>query len=216
MTPTERRVRKLETILDVARAMSEERDSDRLLELIVHSATLVAESERSTLFLFDAERGELWSKVAEGSGEIRFPADRGLAGAALTLGSVINIPDAYEDPRFNRDFDRKSGFRTRAVLTVPMFDRQGEKVGVLQTLNKIDGTVFDPDDVEVLQALAGVAASALVNIQHHEEVARLFEGFASAAVVAWASPSTSSASSKASRAGASAWARICGPWAISS
>lgn len=184
MSATERRVRKLEKILDVARAMSEERDSDRLLALIVHSATLVAESERSTLFLLDAERNELWSKVAEGSGEIRFPADRGLAGAALSGGVVINIPDAYEDPRFNRDFDRKSGFRTRAVLTVPMFDRQGEKVGVLQTLNKVDGGLFDSEDVDVVQALAGVAASALVNIQHHEEVARLFEGFASAAVVA--------------------------------
>lgn len=179
-----RRVDKLTTILEVAKAMTEERSLDHLLELVCSSATHIVEAERTTLYVRDIDRHELWSRVAEGTGEIRFPDSAGLAGAVATMGRAINIPDAYQDERFNRAVDLRTGFRTKALLTVPMNNTRGEVVGVLQTLNKRDGTTFDANDESLLLALAGVAAAALSNVLLHEEIERLFDGFANAAVVA--------------------------------
>lgn len=202
MTSLERRVEKLGSILDVAKALAGERDLDRLLHLVVHEATKVIESERSSLFIYDAERNELWSKVAEGANEIRFPANTGIAGAVATSGETSNIADAYEDPRFNRSFDVRTGFRTKSMLTVPMRNPRGETVGVLQTLNKHgqEGT-FTQEDEELLLALAGVAAASITNALLHDEIEKLFEGFANAAVVAIESrdPTTAGHSGRVAR-----------------
>ena len=84
------------------------------------------------------------AKVAEGAGEtqIRIPAKAGIAGAAFTSGEVLNVPDAYAHPLFNQEIDRRSGFRTRNLLNVPVIDRAGEHLGVVQVLNKRGGAVY--------------------------------------------------------------------------
>src|SRR5512141_2681896 len=115
-----RRLGKLQSILEVAKAMTAERHLDRLLELVVDEAARVAEADRCTLFLVDRDRGELWSKVAHGAGTIRIPLGAGIAGAAAADGASVRIDDAYGDPRFDRDVDRATGYRTRTVLAVPM------------------------------------------------------------------------------------------------
>jgi HD-GYP domain-containing protein (c-di-GMP phosphodiesterase class II) len=178
-----RRLEKLQSILDVAKAMTAERQLDRLLGLVVDEAAKVAEADRCTIFIADRERGELWSKVAHGSREIRFPLGAGIAGAVATTGQAIRIDDAYADPRFNQNVDRTSGYRTRNILAVPMRNTKGEVVGVLQALNRRDGA-FTAEDEELLGALAGPAASAVENAVLNEEIERLFEGFVQASVVA--------------------------------
>lgn len=194
----QRRIKRLTSILDVAKATTEERDIDRLLTLIVSEATKTVESERSSLFIYDAEREELWSKIAEGTAEIRFSAKIGIAGAVATTGVVSNIEDAYEDDRFNRSIDGQTGYRTRSILTVPMRNAQGDVVGVLQTLNKRDGTRFNDEDEDLLLALAGVAGSAIANALLVKDIEELFEGFANASVVAIESrdPSTAGHSNR--------------------
>lgn len=179
----ERRLRKLQSILDVAKAMTAERRLDRLLALVVDEAAKVAEADRCTLFLVDREKGEMWSKVAHGAETIRVPLGAGIAGAAATTGAPVRIEDAYADPRFHRGVDAGTGYRTRSVLAVPMRNTKGEVVGVLQALNRRDG-VFGEEDEELLGALAGPAASAIENAVLNEEIERLFEGFVQASVVA--------------------------------
>jgi len=156
----QQRVEKLGGILDVAKALVAERDLDRLLKLIVHAAARVVEADRCSLFLVDRERGELWTKVAQGIGtkEIRIPIDRGIAGAVATTNAAINIPDAYKDPRFNQNVDKQTGYKTRNILCVPMRSVEGDVVGVLQALNKLDGKAFTDEDEELLFALGGQAA----------------------------------------------------------
>lgn len=178
-----RRLEKLQSILDVAKAMTAERSLERLLGLVVDEAAKVAEADRCSLFLADRERGELWSKVAHGAKEIRFPLGQGIAGAVAATGQPIRIDDAYADARFNPNVDRTSGYRTRNILTVPMRNTRGEVVGVLQALNRRDGAFTDEDE-ELLGALAGPAASAIENAVLNEEIERLFEGFVQASVVA--------------------------------
>ncbi len=179
----QRRIAKLQSILEVAKALAAEHKLDALLDQIVAAAARVAEADRCSLFLLDRERGELWSKVAQGTGEIRFPMTAGIAGAVATTGRSIDIPDAYADPRFNREVDAATGYRTRSILAVPMLDARGEVVGVLQALNRRDGA-FTGEDEELLTALGGQAAVAVENAVLHEEIERLFEGFVRASVVA--------------------------------
>jgi HD-GYP domain-containing protein (c-di-GMP phosphodiesterase class II) len=179
-----RRLDKLNSLLDVAKAMNAVRDLDSLLPLILREATRVVEADRCSLFILDRERGELWSRVAQGTtAEIRFPVGTGIAGAVATTGEVVNIKDAYDDPRFNRGFDVTNNYRTKSILCVPMRDTHGEVTGVIQALNAIDGT-FDSEDEELLLALGGQASGAVENTLLHEEISRLFEGFVQASVVA--------------------------------
>ncbi|GAC1597984.1 MAG: HD family phosphohydrolase [Myxococcales bacterium] len=182
----EQRLRKLTGILQAAQALVAERDLDRLLRLIVQTAAQVVEADRCSLFLLDLQKGELWSKFAQGVGmkEIRVPMGRGIVGAVAETNQTVNIPDAYEDKRFNPDVDKQTGYRTRSILCVPMRSLEGEVVGVLQALNRTGGEPFLADDEELLMALGGQAAAAVNNALLHNEIEQLFEGFVRASVVA--------------------------------
>jgi HD-GYP domain-containing protein (c-di-GMP phosphodiesterase class II) len=201
--PLQQRVEKLSGILEVAKALVAERDLDKLLTLILQASKRVVDADRCSLFLVDRERGELWTKVAQGMGvkEIRIPLDRGIAGAVATSGQAINLPDAYADPRFNPAVDKQTGYRTKAILCVPMRSIEGEVVGVVQALNKADGTHFDGEDEELLGALGGQAAAAVNNALLHQEIEQLFEGFVRASVVAIESrdPTTAGHSGRVAR-----------------
>lgn len=181
------RIAKLEGLLDVAKAMTAERSIDALLKLILGEAARVVAADRCSLWIIDRERNELWTRMAHGLGTgqtIRIPLGVGIAGQVATTGQTINIPDAYADPRFNRQVDKDTGYRTRSILGVPMRYTTGEVTGVLQALNKEGGDPFTTEDEELLMALGANAAAAVENAILYEEIDRLFEGFVKASVVA--------------------------------
>ena len=163
----------LRRLLDVNISISSEMQLETLLKKIVTVTTKVVQAERSSLFLYDERRNELASAVAEGvqAGEIRFPADSGLAGWCFTHGEAVNLKDAYSDPRFNQDVDRLTGYRTTSVLTVPITTRDGRRVGVMQALNHQDSSSFGESDVERTSAFAAQAAIAIDNATLFDEVA---------------------------------------------
>ena len=104
-------------------------------------------AERSSLFLVEGDF--LVLKVAEHveeMGEIRFPVGSGIAGAVAETGKSIRIDDAYADPRFNRDVDRQTGFRTRSLLSLPVKNLEGRVFAVAQLLNRQDGLPFTAED----------------------------------------------------------------------
>jgi HD-GYP domain-containing protein (c-di-GMP phosphodiesterase class II) len=179
------RAEKLTALLDVGKAMASERNLDRLLQLILGEVTKVMEAERSSFFLVDRERNELWSKIAQGLEvrEIRIKIGMGIAGYVAQTGSILNIEDAYADPRFDKDTDRRTGYRTRTILCGPMLNNPNEVIGVLQVLNKRDG-VFTSEDEELLLALSSQAAVAVENAILYENIQKLFEGFIKASVYA--------------------------------
>ena len=162
-------------LLEVGRAISGEIELDSLLHLIVEKSSHLLHADRSTVFLIDGERKELWSKVAQGlqDQEIRFPMHLGIAGSVATTGEVVNIPDAYQDARFNPDVDRKTGYCTKSIITMPMKNKMGETIGVFQCLNKKDGA-FTEEDEKLLEALASQTAIAIENAQLYEEQKRQF------------------------------------------
>ncbi|MEK6607125.1 MAG: GAF domain-containing protein [Myxococcota bacterium] len=165
--------RRIESVVEIGRALASTLDLDPLLHLILDTVTELVDADRSTLFLLDEERGELWSKIAQGdlgvAPEIRVRLGEGVAGWVARSGKTLTLDDAYQDERFNPEFDRQSGYRTRSILCVPLADKRGRTIGVIQALNKRSGP-FTADDVELLQSLAGQAAVALENARLYESV----------------------------------------------
>ncbi|MFV1981247.1 MAG: PP2C family protein-serine/threonine phosphatase [Rhodothermia bacterium] len=170
----------LASLLDVAKKVGATLDLESLIQEIQAAALPTLGCERVTLFLYDADSEELWSRFATGSDEIRFPASAGIAGETLRSGHVINVPDAYEDARFNRKIDDETGFRTRSILSVPMFGYDGTPVGVLQVLNKADGpfTTHDEGLAETFCSLTGVAVQRQLLLNEFEEKQKMMRDIA--------------------------------------
>src|SRR5688572_11836474 len=98
-----RRDAKLRSLLDVAKALTREREIDSLLDLILLESIKTVDADRGSLFIMDREKRELWSKIAQGQKDsIRIPVGLGIAGMVAETGQPLNIADAYADPRFNR------------------------------------------------------------------------------------------------------------------
>jgi putative ABC transport system ATP-binding protein len=124
-------------------------------------------AERASLFLVDRDAQQLVLRVAQDlprGEEVRIPLGTGIAGAAATSGSAVNVPDAYEDPRFNRAVDLQTGFRTRSVLCLPLLDSRGEVFAVTQLLNRTDGQPFDAADERRYADFAGSLAVLLESL----------------------------------------------------
>lgn len=166
-----KRMRTSEILLNVMRAVSSELELDQLLLKIVSKTSEAMNADRCTLFLVDRQSGELWSKVAQGADmkEIRVPRGMGIAGHVATSGEIVNIPDAYQDPRFNPEVDRRTGYKTQTILCMPLKNERNEIVGVMQVLNKRDG-IFTEEDEQLLDALGSQTTIALENSRLFEEV----------------------------------------------
>lgn len=162
-------LQKLRGIVEASKKLASVLDLDELLNVILDVALSELEAERGTVFLLDEERGEIYSRILRGNeiAEIRLPLGRGIAGSVAQTGETEIIPDAYADPRFNRDFDQRSGFRTRSILCLPMKDGK-RTIGVLQLLNKSRGE-FSRDDAEYLSALAAHMVIAINNAKAHKD-----------------------------------------------
>jgi sigma-B regulation protein RsbU (phosphoserine phosphatase) len=152
-------------VLDVSRALAVTADLDALMHKMAGAVTGMLGCERASIFLHDRQADELWTKVALGTDSvIRVPAGAGIVGAAFRAAELLHVARPYEDSRFNRDVDRRTGFVTRNLLAAPMFDLTGRPVGVIQAINKSgdDGDAgFTEGDIGMLQLLADQAGVAM-------------------------------------------------------
>lgn len=163
--------KKLILVQEVGQALSANMKLKDLLMLIMEHLTILMEADRSTLYLLSDDATELWSQVAQGDDkvEISLKVGEGIAGWVASTGNAVNIADAYNDKRFQRAVDKKTGYRTKTILCVPMQDHDGNIIGVVQVLNKKEGP-FDEEDEALLHALASQAAIAIVNTKLYQSV----------------------------------------------
>jgi signal transduction histidine kinase/putative methionine-R-sulfoxide reductase with GAF domain len=160
----------MNSIQQIGKALSSELRIKRLLPLIIDEVSHLMNAERSTFYIVDEERGQLWSIIAQMAEvlEIRLKIGVGIAGHVAQTGEVVNIKDAYNDPRFDPTTDKKTGYKTRSILTMPIFEpinndqARPRIIGVLQILNKING-VFTVEDEELLSSMASQIAVTLIN-----------------------------------------------------
>ena len=156
------RVKKLEILLEFGKKIQAERNIEKLIKLLTEEATELLEAERATVFVLDKEKKKLWSLVGLGldKQKIEIPMNEGIAGYVATTGESLNVPNAYKDERFNKEIDKKTGFRTKTILAVPIRNLKGEIMGVFQVLNKKD-TTFNEEDEETVNMLASQAGVAI-------------------------------------------------------
>lgn len=164
---------KLQLLIEASKTLNSTLDSDELLDVILTAATTSIRADRGTLYLIDPVTNELWSKVMKGNDfvEIRLSMGKGLAGYVAKTGQTVNIVDAYKDPRFNPEIDKKSGYKTHNVLCMPLRNKEGKTLGVFQLLNKRGGP-FTQEDVEFIDALSVHAAIAIQNAQVVKDLIR--------------------------------------------
>lgn len=165
------RLHRHEQVFRVGQIITSEMNLDALFEVVMDETNQIMRTQRSTVLLHDEEREELWSLVATGMkrNEIRISSDYGVSGWVFQNKTPLTINDAYKDPRFYAEIDKKSGFRTRNILCVPLINRTGKCIGALQTLNKKEGE-FTEDDRKLLESVAHYVAIALENARLYEDV----------------------------------------------
>jgi signal transduction histidine kinase len=151
--------RKLRSLVELGQIIGLDLEIEGMLLKIAEKAAEVMSADRCSLFLHDPNTGELWSTVAMGlEGQvIRIPSDVGLAGFCFQTGELINLQDAYEDPRFNQEVDARTGYHTRSLLCMRIYNRAKEAIGVIQLLNKKEG-VFSEEDETFLKTFGNHAS----------------------------------------------------------
>ncbi len=162
---------KLSILIEASKALGSTLDLAELLSRILEVAKTQAGAERGTLFLVDEAASEIWSLIAHGleKQEIRLPLGKGIAGHVAQTGEIVNIPDAYADPRFNPEVDKRTGYRTRNILCLPIRNKGGKIIAALQLLNREAGP-FTDEDTDFLLTLSGHMALALENAQLHQQI----------------------------------------------
>lgn len=163
-----RELERLRRLVDASYALHTTLDLDELLGLILDAAKGGVGAERGTVFLLTEDGRELWSRVSSGGHavEIRLPVGQGIAGTVAADGVTVNLADAYTDPRFDRSWDRQTGYRTKELLTAPIRNRDREIVGVFQLLGNAAGP-FGEEDERFLELLSVHAALAIENARLH-------------------------------------------------
>lgn len=201
-------IERLKELNEIGIALSRQHDIGRLLEMILDASRRITHADAGTLYLLDPEDHALHFEIVRTDslnismggehGEpisfypIKLCDDKGLPNHAMVVshtalsGETVNIPDAYEAQGYDftgtKNFDAKTGYRSRSFLTVPMTDHEKEVIGVLQLINAQDrasGEIvpFSSDDQHLVESLASQAAIALSNRRLIKQMEELFESF---------------------------------------
>ncbi len=209
------RTKEVGDLTSIGMALTTERDYKVLQELILSNARRISSSDAGSLYLVEPgdgdkkvlsfELAQTYSRPEIPLMKSTIPIDKSsIAGYVATTREPLVIDDAYFLPpdseyTINRAIDKKYGYRTKSMLTIPMTDHKEELIGVLQLINRkrdFDTELIKPEDfdaqvipytrhlVELVSALAGQAAVSVENSQLYEQVERLFEGFVRASVTA--------------------------------
>ncbi|MEA1937869.1 MAG: GAF domain-containing protein, partial [Pseudomonadota bacterium] len=168
-----RMLEKMTAMTEISSRLSEKLSLNELFPRLVDLVVETVRAERCTVFLFDDDTDELFSRVLVGQqiGEIRMPAEAGIAGAVFRTNQAEIISNAYKDDRFNPDIDERTGFKTRNMLCAPLVSHDGAPIGVVQVLNKKGGS-FTSYDMALLESLIDQAVPPLRNAHLFEQVER--------------------------------------------
>lgn len=162
---------KLRVIFSYAAKIANEPKLDKLLEIMADFARELIVADRCTLWLYDAKKQELWTRVAHGIEEIRIPSDKGVVGQVILTGLPYITDDPYADPNFNPEVDKQTGYRTKAILAMPLYNGEGKIMGVYQAINKMtEAGVFSETDMENLAMAASYSEKSLVNVILNDEI----------------------------------------------
>ena len=160
----------LNALLEVCEVLSSQLDADKLTELIMEKGRTLTNSDRCSLFLVNETRDRLITRLHKGlSNAIDIPINNGIAGKTVSSGKVINIADAYETDFFDKSTDIDTGYRTRSVLSVPIYNDRGEVIGATEMVNKLDKKPFTQWDANLIQIFNVFCGISLENAKLYKD-----------------------------------------------
>lgn len=171
---------RLMRMLEISRQLNSATSVDALLQLIISEAAALIGTESASILLLDPHTRELRFRAVSGEmppelDNMLVPLDNSIAGTILRTNQPLIVADVKDNPSWNPEVDSAINFRTSAILGVPMHEAQGQAVGVLEALNKVDGTPFGEDDIAVLSTLADLAGAAIGKAQLFEELQKAYQ-----------------------------------------
>lgn len=164
----ERQLHNLSKLVEINSIINSTLDIGKLLYIIMEIIKEIMETEASTLLLYEDQTNDLVFKVALGEAgkelqeKYRVKLGQGIAGWVAENRKVVYINDVYNDPRFDPNFDKKTGFVTKSILCAPLLFK-GKLLGVIQAINPTNKAGFDDDDIVLFNAFANQAALAVQN-----------------------------------------------------
>jgi CheY-like chemotaxis protein len=167
----------LATIGEIGKLLPQTIDMAHLPRVLIHRVMGLVRGERSSVTLVDREAGQLvfqmsldWQgqEISDMRG-LTIPWGKGIAGLAVERKEPIIVPDVRESPYFYPNIDGRTGFETRSVLAVPMLYHD-EVIGVIEIVNKCDGTPFTEKDARLVEAIVSFAAIAVQNAIYLEQL----------------------------------------------
>ncbi|OHT14625.1 3'5'-cyclic nucleotide phosphodiesterase family protein [Tritrichomonas foetus] len=150
----------LRALLEVAEYLSCQLKMDDLIPNIMTRACELVKADRCSLFMVNETHDKLVTSFQGGlANAIEIPINAGIVGFTATTGEILNIKDAYEDPRFNRATDLATGYRTLSILSVPIFDERSQICGVTEMINKLDGIFTQEDEsmIKIFNVFCGIS-----------------------------------------------------------
>jgi len=161
----------LETIFSYIARIADERDIGRLLVLLADMGRDLIAADRCTVWLLDHKTDSLWSRYAHGMDRVTLPKGVGIAGHVATEGQPLIINDPYNDARFDKEVDKRTGYHTKSILALPIFDSEGKILGVFQAINKkAEPSNFSATDKEHLLLAATYTGKTLEAAMAQEEI----------------------------------------------
>ena len=161
----------LELIFIYLTEVSSLRKHDDIIDVLANMGRALTSSDRCSVWVVRDDNKTIWTKVAHGMDAIELPIDSGIVGTAIVNQEKIIIDDVYEDDRFNSEIDKKTGYVTKSMMVIPMFDNDDEIIGAFQVINhKGDKGSFDKRDMQRLMLASTYAAETLVSARLTQEI----------------------------------------------
>ena len=153
-------MKKFDQIAEFGQKLMTLKEMSHALELISDEAKKLVNADRCSIFIADKEDKMLWTKLSDGIGRIVISLDSGIVGDTYMQKEPQIVNSPYEDDRFLQNIDKKSGYKTENILTVPIFNSKRDVMGIIQLLNK-SRSDFDSSDLEMLTFFANYVSGSL-------------------------------------------------------
>ena len=147
------------------------KEYDDILMVLADMGRALTSSDRCTVWVVSDDKQTIWTQVAHGIDPIELPIDSGIVGNSITTAKKIIIDNVYEDERFNPEIDKKTGYKTKSMMVIPMFDNDYEIIGAFQVINNQGKKgVFEQKDMERMMLASTYAAETLVSAKLTAEI----------------------------------------------
>ncbi|MDF1876568.1 HD domain-containing protein [Sulfurimonas sp. SAG-AH-194-L11] len=161
----------LELVFIYLAEVSSLKNYDEILEVLARMGKVLTNADRCTIWVVSDDDTEIWTKVAHGIGTLRIPKKSGIVGACISSGERLIVDDVYQDDRFYKEIDIESGYKTKSMIVIPMYDYDDNIIGAFQVINhQGEKSVFDTRDINNLTLASSYAAETLNSAKLSTEI----------------------------------------------